>query len=44
MDIHTTNQGLNLLGKTTVENHEEDYEPHAKDKDANNGEEEEEES
>ena len=31
--------GVNPLGKTAVENHEDDYEPDAKDEDADNGEE-----
>ncbi|KAG0583439.1 hypothetical protein M758_3G136900 [Ceratodon purpureus] len=38
-EIRTTNEGVNPLGKTTVENHEEDYEPDAEDEDADNGEE-----
>lgn len=38
-EIRTTNEGVNPLGKTAVENHEEDYEPDAEDEDADNGEE-----
>jgi len=38
-EIRTTNEGVNPLGKTAVENHEEDYEPDAEDEDADNGDE-----
>ena len=38
-EIRTMNEGVNPLGKTTVENHEDDYEPDAEDEDADNGEE-----
>lgn len=38
-EIRTTNEGVNPLGKTAVENHEDEYEPDAEDEDADNGEE-----
>lgn len=38
-EIRTTNEGVNPLGKTPVENDQEDYEADAEDEDADNGEE-----
>jgi hypothetical protein len=38
-EIRTTNEGVNPLGKTAVENQEEYQEPVAEDEDADNGEE-----